>query len=750
MKDYIKGTFKKIIFKSDQNYIIGLFKVSDTNTADLEEYIGSTITFTGYFHELTIDEKYMFYGELVDNPKYGLQYKVNEYERVKPEGKDAIIDFLSSDLFPGVGEKSAKQIVNTLGDETLNLIMEDYSNLLLVPNMKEAKAKNIHDILSKYNESYDTIIYLTSIGFSMKDSMLIYNNYKEMTKYIIEEDVYALIDDIDEINFAKIELVRKNLNISDLDGRRIMALVIYVMNDLCFKNGDTFLYFDEIYDGVIKLLDYEFSKDEFYDILIEIANTGKIKIEENEYYLKEYFDSENNIANTIYHLTNKNDTKYKKIEKEIESLENYFDVSYNEKQILAIKNAYEKNFSIITGGPGTGKTTIIKTLIDIYKIHGKKVVLCAPTGRAAKRITETTGEEAKTLHRLLEIGKIEDDFKNVNNNNITPIDADVIVVDEISMVDMFLMNYLLKAVYLGTKLVLVGDADQLPSVGPGNILKNIIESDTIETIHLNEIFRQAAKSKIILNAHRVNEGNQFIKANESEDELKQDFFYINENSQEKMLYELVSLCKGRLQNYGNYNFFDNIQILTPTKKGMLGTKELNKVLQKELNPSVVGKREKKSGEIIFREGDRVMQTKNNYDLYWEKQEENGTGIFNGELGRIQKVNEEEKKIRVKFDDGKTAWYLYSDLDQLEHAYSITIHKSQGSEFDVVIIAIPPAYPMLLTRNLLYTSITRAKELLIIIGSNRTIDYMINNDNNKNRNTGLAYKLMQLGGQEGYE
>ena len=263
MKDYIKGTFKKIIFKSDQNYIIGLFKVSDTNTADLEEYIGSTITFTGYFHELTIDEKYMFYGELVDNPKYGLQYKVNEYERVKPEGKDAIIDFLSSDLFPGVGEKSAKQIVNTLGDDTLNLIMEDYSNLLLVPNMKEAKAKNIHDILSKYNESYDTIIYLTSIGFSMKDSMLIYNNYKEMTKYIIEEDVYAIIDDIDEINFAKIELVRKNLNISDLDGRRIMALVIYVMNDLCFKNGDTFLYFDEIYDGVIKLLDYEFSKDEF-------------------------------------------------------------------------------------------------------------------------------------------------------------------------------------------------------------------------------------------------------------------------------------------------------------------------------------------------------------------------------------------------------------------------------------------------------------------------------------------------------
>ncbi len=327
---------------------------------------------------------------------------------------------------------------------------------------------------------------------------------------------------------------------------------------------------------------------------------------------------------------------------------------------------------------GTGKTTIIKTIIDIYKIRKMKVVLCAPTGRAAKRMQEQSGKEATTIHRLLEIRKLDDqdDYLSVDYP-ITPIDADVVIIDEMSMVDMFLMNHILKAIYLGTKLILVGDINQLPSVGPGNVLQDIIESESITTIELNKIFRQAAKSKIITNAHRVNNGEGFIGIEESKDKLE-DFFYINEVSQERILGDVISLCSGRLQNYGNYDFFKNIQVLTPTKKGMLGTKELNKALQNVLNPKI--DIEKQHGGRVFRPGDRVMQVKNNYDIYWEKEIDDkieaGTGIFNGELGKINSIDENEKQIEVCFDDEKVAWYDFTNLDELEHSYSITIHKSQ--------------------------------------------------------------------------
>ena len=332
---------------------------------------------------------------------------------------------------------------------------------------------------------------------------------------------------------------------------------------------------------------------------------------------------------------------------------------------------------------GTGKTTIIKTLIEIYKLHGKKVVLCAPTGRAAKRMSEATGEEAKTIHRLLEIGKIEDDKIHNVDVNVTPIDGDVIVIDEMSMVDSFLMNYIVKAIYLGSKLVLVGDSNQLPSVGPGNVLQDLIDSQKFAIVSLNKIFRQAAKSKIIVNSHNVNQGINFIGNNFKEEDSLNDFFYINEQLQEKMVYQVLSLCNGRLKKYGNYDFFKNIQVLTPTKKGFLGTKELNNSLQNELNPKSPEKLEKQHGQILFREGDRVMQVKNNYDIYWEKGSsmdlktyENGTGIFNGELGRITKINNQEKNLEVEFDDEKRALYSFSELDELELAYSITIHKAQ--------------------------------------------------------------------------
>ena len=418
----------------------------------------------------------------------------------------------------------------------------------------------------------------------------------------------------------------------------------------------------------------------------------------------------------------------------------------SDKQKDTIKAINDNNVTIITGGPGTGKTTVIKTIIDIYKQKKYKTVLCAPTGRAAKRMTETTGEEASTLHRLLEIRKINDDYLKKQDNEYEgmPIDADLIIVDELSMVDIFLMRYLLKCIYPGTKLVLVGDSDQLSSVGPGNVLKDLILSEKITTVHLDKIFRQAAKSKIILNAHRVNSGMKFLSKEEDTEETKEDFFFIKESSQEAMLNQVISLCTGRLKKFGDYDFFSNIQVLTPTKKGMLGTKELNKALQQVLNPYRDGENEKSSMGSVYRIQDRVMQIKNNYDMQWEKPNgELGTGVFNGEMGTILEIDEKNKCVQIKFDDEKTSWYEYSELDQIEHSYSITIHKAQGSEFDVVIMPIAQSAPMLLTRNLLYTGITRAKKLLIIISTDKIIDFMIQNIDSKKRNTGLEYKIKSI-------
>ena len=494
--------------------------------------------------------------------------------------------------------------------------------------------------------------------------------------------------------------------------------------------------------------------DDIEHCLIDLNVKEEIVIEkredENWVYSKEIYDAEANIASKLILLDSaQNIKRIAGFDSELEKIEKAGNINLSAKQKEAIQSINSNNVVIITGGPGTGKTTIIKNVIDIYKSHGKKVVLCAPTGRAAKRMTEMTGEEAKTLHRLLEIGKIEKDNEfTIMNYEVAPIDADVIIVDEASMVDIYLMNYLLNGIYQGTKLILVGDTDQLPSVGPGSVLKDIINSERIKTIFLDEIFRQAAQSKIIVNSHRVNDGEYFLDKEEQEG-LKDDFFYIKEKSQDIMLDQIISLCKGRLKNFGDYDFFENIQILSPTKKGLLGTKELNKKLQEELNPSSDEKNEKKVGEVIFREGDRVMQVKNNYDIYWEKGNtlsltyESGTGIFNGELGKIVKIDFLNKQIKILFDDEKEAWYAFSDMDQIEHAYAITVHKAQGSEFDVVIMVVTQSSAMLLTRNLLYTGLTRAKKLLILIGNDNVVKFMIQNADTKIRNTGLEYKLKMI-------
>ena len=596
-------------------------------------------------------------------------------------------------------------------------------------------------------------------GFQWQD-----RRYKTGTKALdkIQENPYILIDIASKVSFEKIDKIALDLGIEPDDIRRIRSGINYALSKIALNGNATVLY-ENLVKYVVDMLNV--SQDSVEETIINMKAKDEIVIEErNEetvkewVYSKQFYNAEKNIAEKIIGLRDADNIKYiNNLKKELEKVEEEINLKLSDKQKEAIESINDNNVCVITGGPGTGKTTIIKAIIELYKKHGMKPVLCAPTGRAAKRMTETTGEEAKTLHRLLELMGGDDENLFSTELLVTPIDGDLIIVDEASMLDMFLMNYLVKAIYKGTKLVLVGDIDQLPSVGPGRVLNDIIESEQICTITLNQIFRQAAKSKIILNAHRVNEGKYFVTGNTKETELEgenirllDDFFYINEKNQEEIQKIIVSLCKGRLQKYRDYDFFTNIQIITPTKKGKLGTKELNILLQNELNPIEEGKEEKEYGAIKFREQDRVMQIKNNYNILWEKEskvdfkKELGNGIFNGELGKIEKINTVNKTISVKFDDGKVATYESADLDQLEHAYAITVHKSQGSEFDVVILVISQSAPMLLTRNLIYTAMTRAKKLLIVIGTQNTINYMINNNTTKQRNTGLEYKLKQLG------
>lgn len=421
------------------------------------------------------------------------------------------------------------------------------------------------------------------------------------------------------------------------------------------------------------------TREEIEDKIIDLKVKKEIVVEQREdtecLYLYPFYKAEKNVAEKILQLQNcKNVKKIKNIETELKKQEKEFKIQLSDEQKEAIHLVNDDNVCIITGGPGTGKTTIIKNIIELYQQKGMKVVLCAPTGRAAKRMTEQTGVEAKTIHRLLEIGKLQEESQlETVDYDVCPVDADVIIIDEMSMVDIFIMNYVMKGIFLGTKVVFVGDSNQLPSVGPGSVLKDLIESEKIKTIQLNKIFRQAAQSDIIVTAHNVNNGKSFTVREENQ---RKDFFYIKETNPERILNQVITLSNGRLKAYGDYDFFKNIQILTPTKKGMLGTKELNKRLQEVLNPQNISKNEKKYGDTIFREDDRVMQVKNNYDIYWEKQGETGSGVFNGELGYIEKIDEESKQVKVEFDDEKEAWYTYAELEQLEHAYSITIHKSQ--------------------------------------------------------------------------
>lgn len=730
--DYVKGIFRQTIFRSEKGYIIGLLKVQETNIIEMKDYVNRTITFTGYFAELNENEKYIMYGEITTHPKYGFQYNVKTSERIKPEDKDGIVEFLSSGLFKGIGEKMATRIVDILGEETLDLILKDKTCLYQVPKLSEDKINIIYDTLVKYEESHETIVKLTELGFIMRDALNIYNTYKSNTIRIIENDIYRIIDDVDDINFSKVDSIATTLNEDKLNINRIKACIIYIMKNLSFRNGDTYLSYGEIYEGVAFYLKNDIDSELFDEAISELDGEFKIKIDDDRYYIFEDYEAEEYIASKINYLINKDTTKYKNIDLRVKELEDKYKIEYSDKQKEAIIKALENNLTIVTGGPGTGKTTIIKAIVDLYKLLNKfsekdlinNIALLAPTGRASKRMSESTNLPASTIHRFLKWNKEADEFM-VNEYN--PDFSNLIIVDEVSMIDNHLMNSLLRGLTNNIKLVLVGDYNQLPSVGAGNILKDLIDSDIIDTVELDLLYRQDDSSYIPILANEIKNGTL-----EEDFLIDRDDYKFLECSSDVIIPSLVNIVKKTISKGYDYK---RVQLMAPMYAGVNGIDNINKVLQDVFNPVELNKREIKYGDIVYRENDKVLQLVNDPD----------NNVFNGDIGIIKTINPRGTKsgipeITIDYY-GTIVTYTSKDFNKFKHGFIISIHKSQGSEFELVIIPISSSYKRMLYKKLIYTGITRAKKRLILIGEPMSFMYGIRNNNEIVRKTSLLEKLL---------
>lgn len=732
MKNYVTGTYKSSIFKSDKGYVIGLLRVKETNIIELKDYVNRAITFTGYFANLNENEKYIMYGEIAVHPKYGKQFNVTEYERIKPEDKDGIIEFLSSGLFKGIGEKLATQIVETLGEKALDLILKDKACLYLVPHLSENKINLIYNTLIKYEESSEYIVKLTEYGFSTKDAMTIYNVYKNNTIRIIESDIYKILDDIDSISFSRLDEIALNINDDPYNINRIKACILYTMKNLSFSSSDTYLYYGEIYEGLSYYLKCDIDNILFDEALSELDGELKIKIEDDKYYVYEEYDGEEYIVDKLYYLTNKKTTKYENIDKELKDLEKKYKIEYSDKQKEAIIKSLENNITIITGGPGTGKTTIIKAIVELYKKINNysekesinKIALLAPTGRASKRMSESTLMPASTIHRFLKWNKESNTFM-VDEYN--PDFSKLIIVDEVSMIDNILMSSLLRGLTNDIKLILVGDYNQLPSVGAGNVLKDLIQSDVIDTIELDLLYRQDNNSFIPILAND-------IKNNELEDEFLtdyDDYKFLKCNS-DSIIPSLINISKKVIDKGYDYK---RMQIMAPMYAGVNGIDNINKVLQDVFNPIDLSKKEIKYADITYRENDKVLQLVNDPD----------NNVFNGDIGIIKKINFKGKNDNAEITidyDSTIVTYKYKDFKNFKLGYIISIHKSQGSEFELVIMPICNSYRRMLYKKLIYTAITRAKKKLIIIGDPNSFAYGVKNDNEHVRKTSLLDKLLE--------
>ncbi|TJX14888.1 ATP-dependent RecD-like DNA helicase [Tissierella creatinini] len=713
----IEGVIEEIIFRNESNgYTVGRLITSDGD-----------ITIVGYAALINTDETVSLEGDLIYHNKYGEQFSFTSINIVVPSTLKGIENYLSSGLIPNIGPKTAKRIVEKFGLESLDIIQYNPEKLKEVGGIGDKKLKKIMEAYDEQRELRDIMVYLQQYDISMNQGIKIYKKYGNETVKIIGENPYRLSDDIYGIGFKTADTIASKMGVDINSPYRCEAGLKYVIKE-CAGEGHCYVLKDELIDRASKLLeiDIDLLEDGIRDMVFK-QSFYAINDEAKTYiYYKPYYMAESNVARKIIELSRYEfDELEVDADREIRLIEKEEGISFGQKQIQAIKESLTNGMIIITGGPGTGKTTTINAIITICENLGLEVVLAAPTGRAAKRMTETTGREAKTIHRLLEISFMEEDSAEFFKDEDSPIEADVIIIDEASMIDILLMNSLLKAISPGTRVILVGDIDQLPSVGPGNVLKDIINSGTIKVCKLDEIFRQAEESMIIVNAHRVNKGQAPIL-----NEKDKDFFFIPTSND--IVKTITDLNKNRLPSFYGVDPITDIQVLTPMKKGDVGINSLNKYLQDSLNPKSKFKDEKKIGEEVFRVGDKIMQTKNNYKMEWtiikgSQEGTKGEGIFNGDFGYISEIDNEENILRAIFDDEKRVEYDFKHLDELKLAYATTVHKAQGSEFPVVIMPISSGPPMLLTRNLFYTAITRARKLVVLVGDERYMHMMIKNN-----------------------
>jgi len=719
MDIYIKGHYQRSIYQNSNGYHIGLFKVRETNSPELTPFLDKTITFTGYFHELNDMDTYLFFGQMVEHPKYGLQFSVTSYERCKPEEKDAIVEFLTSGLFKGIGEKKAKAIVDVLGKDTLQIILENPDNLILIPGITKTNIDTLHNKLKEYESSYETVLYLSNLGFSTKDSMLIYNYYKDRVKEVIEEDIYQLEYSIYELNFKKIDRIALKNGMAKDSFVRVRAAILYIMEEVSNTYGHSYFYYDEIFQYLPRVLLISIS-DEVYKKAMESLIVDLMVVnKEDRYYLKDMWEAETLIVKRFRLLAHKEDEDFKNLEDKLTEMESVFGISYNEEQRRAILDSIRKNFLIITGGPGTGKTTIMKGIIELYKeVHklsyeklAERVQLLAPTGRAAKRMSDATLMPASTIHRFLKWQKETNKFQ-VNEYHKSK--AEVVILDESSMVDTLLMASLLRGISANCKVIMVGDSYQLPSVGPGQVLHDLISSSKLPVVELKELYRQGMDSNILTFAYDVRKGEVVDDVFNKEEDLT--FIECSDDDVISNLMDVSSTFKDLS--------YKNFQILAPMYKTKCGIDMINQKLQVIFNPKDKSKKELVVGDVIFREGDKVIELTNMPD----------ENIYNGDIGIIsQIVTQPAKKITIDFD-GNEVTFTAANFNKFRLAYAISIHKAQGSEFDVVVMPIVQGYRKMLYRKLVYTGITRSKKMLYLIGDKNALRQAVNNTSSDIRRT----------------
>ena len=729
--EIIEGTVEHITYQNENNG----YTVCDVSSDN------ALICAVGCMPSLACGEEVRLTGSWVNNPSYGEQFSVTMFERLMPKEAGSILLYLASGIIKGVGEATAKKIVSEFGSDTLKIIESEPEKLAKIKGITMDKAQSIHASYIEKRTVQNTIMFLQNYGVSVEMAMRAHSTLGNDAVNEIKQNPYVLCDKVHGIGFESADKIAMAMLSDTASPGRIKSGIRHVLSTVAIMQGHTYLPESRLteYSAGLLGVDEELILNQYTALLYEKELYTFESYDEGKcYQLASYYIAEKSIAKKLTALKKEPSEKdMEALEKHIKKSEALSNITLSEEQKYAVKKAIFGGVTVITGGPGTGKTTIIRTIIHCLSELGLTFSLAAPTGRAAKRMSDACDSEAKTIHRLLEIEYSKGDVPYFAHDEKNPLDTDFLIVDEVSMVDTLLMHSLLKSLAPGTGLILLGDADQLPSVGAGSVLNDIISSDSVETLHLTYIYRQAAESMIVTNAHLINNG-EMPTYNKSDN----DFFLVVRQNAQSITDTISDLCKNRLPKKYNFNPLSDIQVITPVKKSLIGTFALNESLQAVLNPPSNKKNELRMADIIFREGDKVMQTENDYNAEWSKGSESGTGLFNGDMGIIEIIDKFHKAVKIRFDDGREAYYTYDALSKITLAYAVTVHKSQGSEFECVIMPVYKCAPQLMTRNLFYTAVTRAKTLVVLVGMMEACEEMVRNVSEKKRYSALLDKLTE--------